>query len=148
MTHRVIEHSRTLHYVFVKHSLLVLLFSSWFSWKWSRKPSFWEAHIPTFHVGSPSWLGCDAWAWTVTDQKKPNISRKASAKRVGRLSFFLGLFLGSHTCRSCSKAQRPPSPLLFGDDVLTFPFRMVMLLHLPTVSVVGSVTFPTTWIGF
>ena len=51
MTHRVIEHSRTLHYVFAKHSLLVLLFLSWFSWKWSRKPSFWETHIPTFHVG-------------------------------------------------------------------------------------------------
>ena len=124
MTHRVIEHSRTLqhlqniHYYLYSASLMVQLKMI--------KETIILRDIPTFHVGSPSchgmsftrvgphdpkrpwrigqWQTCKHW------QKETNISRKASAKRVGRLSFFLDLFLGSNTCRSCSKALSPPTP--------------------------------------
>lgn len=137
---------------------------SWFSWKWRRTPSFWEAHIPTFHVGSPSCHGMSFTRVGPHDPKRPwkigqwqtckhwpketNISRKASAKRVGRLSFFPDLFLGSNTCRSCSKALSPPTPfcLVVMFDLSFQDVYVTALIY--QQSVVGSVTFPTFWIGF
>ena len=162
MTHRVIEHSRTLHYVFAKHSLLVLLFLSWFSWKWSRKPII----LRDSHSNFPCWVPIVSWnvwlGWDPMTQrpwrigqwqtckhwpKETNISRKASAKRVGRLSFFLDLFLGSNTCRSCSKALSPPTPFCL--VMMFWPFLSGWLCYCTyQQSVVGSVTFPTFWIGF